>query len=512
MTGAPILSLVGLLLLAAAAQGEPPPAPAESHPEVLVVVNERSEVSLAIGAFYRRARGIPAENEVRLAIPERRPGAGFPESVPRAFFDEKILAPVRAALEERALVDRIEVIVTTRGVPFKVHGEQVTPRLLLRDSRAASVPAELALLFSDQVGSAGALRSPNPYFGESTPFREWRGPGKALRYLTAHLDGYPEPLDVASGVPRDVRAQIERAQARGEAGVFVVDSDPRLGVGRDAGNRLLLAPAAAALRALGLPVVEESSAAPAADVAKIRGLASWGSNASNAIEKPGPPFFGKIGEKLYPGVFSPRALTVALVSTDARSFAAPPRYGQSLVADLLQLGAAGAAGHAMEPLLAGVARPHLLLREHALGVPAVEAFYRSIPFLGWANIYIGDPLMVPQQAVARRPDDQDADGVPDSLDNCRDIPNPDQRDTDGDGFGNLCDADVDGDGRVTTSFGRAARPGDIEKIALTAQRFGYDADHDLDGDGKVNERDVSMAQVYVGQPPGPGAPRQTPAP
>jgi cysteine-rich repeat protein len=37
--------------------------------------------------------------------------------------------------------------------------------------------------------------------------------------------------------------------------------------------------------------------------------------------------------------------------------------------------------------------------------------------------------------------DRDADGIPDLTDNCPDIPNPDQADTDGDGTGDVCDPD-----------------------------------------------------------------------
>ena len=496
-----------LALWTAPAGAQPaPPASPESHPEVLVVVNELSEISRAIGERYRAARGVPPENVcgIRIGVEDPSLAGALHERVTSDRFEKHVRAPVARCLEERGLAERIEVIVTTKGVPLHVKGPKVDLRLLLRDSRNASVEAELSLLFSNRIGSPGVAGTRNPYFGVTTPFREWRGRGKPLRYLVARLDGYQEPLE--AGVPSDVAALLARARAPGApGGTFVVDEDPHRKFGLDAGNVLLLQPAAAALRALGLPVSHETTAAQVSDAGPIAALATWGSNAPNALREPGPPYFGAIRGRLFPGRFGPRALTVALVSTDARSFSTGTKYGQSLAADLIRLGAAGVAGHVMEPSLSGVARPHLLLREYALGTKAVEAFYRSLPYLGWTNVYVGDPLMTVASPVAARPGDQDGDGFPDGGDNCRDVPNPDQRDSDGDGFGNLCDADVDGDGWVTTSWGRADRPGDVEQIALSARAFDHVPHHDLDGNGKVDERDVSLAYVLLFQRPGPGA-------
>jgi hypothetical protein len=42
--------------------------------------------------------------------------------------------------------------------------------------------------------------------------------------------------------------------------------------------------------------------------------------------------------------------------------------------------------------------------------------------------------------------DQDGDGVSDCVDNCPTVSNPGQEDCDGDGTGDVCEADTDGDG------------------------------------------------------------------
>lgn len=495
------IGVASLILLTACA--------AERHPEVLVVVNDASPVSVAIGERYAATRGIPAENVVALTIPVLDPFLpdDSHETMVREDFDGKVRKPLEAILVERGLVDSIEIIVTTKGVPLRIGGTGVAMNTLLRDSIRSSLDAELSLLFSDLIGSAGVSESVNPFFDSSESFRTFRRahPESPLRYMVARLTGYPDEPDPETSIPRDVQALIDRGVERPDESTlkpvrWLIDGDPSQDDGKQAGNISLLNPAAGALRALGLDIQFDERETFVSGAESIQGYASWGSNDSHT---PGEPFYGEIDGGLYPGIFAPRSVVVGFVSSDARSFG-PPRYGQSLVADLIRLGAAGSTGHVYEPMLTGVPRPHIMLPAYARGVRAVEAFYRSIPYLGWTNVYIGDPLMTMPRASDDGSTDRDNDGVADWVDNCNAIPNPQQRDSDG--FGNICDADMEGEGIVKTSWGEIyplTRCGDVEWIGLAAQNGTYDPNYDLNGDGKVNELDVSIAGLNLFMAPGP---------
>jgi hypothetical protein len=89
--------------------------------------------------------------------------------------------------------------------------------------------------------------------------------------------------------------------------------------------------------------------------------------------------------------------------------------------------------------------------------------------------------------------DTDGDGVVDTQDNCTLVINPNQRDTDSDGFGNFCDADLDNDGAVGFS-----------DFGLFRAAFGTsDADADFDGDGSVGFSDFGLFRGMFGAAPGP---------
>ncbi len=91
--------------------------------------------------------------------------------------------------------------------------------------------------------------------------------------------------------------------------------------------------------------------------------------------------------------------------------------------------------------------------------------------------------------------DGDADGVADASDNCTEVNNPDQQDSNNDGFGNACDADLNGD--CTINF--------LDLSAMKAVFFSNDPDANLNGDDTVNFLDLSLMKARFFQAPGPSA-------
>jgi hypothetical protein len=109
------------------------------------------------------------------------------------------------------------------------------------------------------------------------------------------------------------------------------------------------------------------------------------------------------------------------------------------------------------------------------------------------NQIVGDHFRI----VKGTSSDLDADGVPDALDNCLELANASQCDSDLDGFGNLCDADYDNNGvtgipefnTFRANMGLAVPPGDA------------DTDHNCDG--VVGIADFNVLRSLFGGSPGP---------
>lgn len=94
---------------------------------------------------------------------------------------------------------------------------------------------------------------------------------------------------------------------------------------------------------------------------------------------------------------------------------------------------------------------------------------------------------------ANLPADRDGDYFIDTNDNCLDVPNPRQRDTDHDGIGNYCDGDLNNN--CVVNF--------VDLGLLKSVFFSGDPDADLNGSGVVNFTDLGMLKSQFFNAPGP---------
>jgi uncharacterized protein (TIGR03790 family) len=362
---------------------------AQSAENVAVVINEASPASVRVGEYYIKKRAIPDSNVIRIRTLTA-------ETIERAAFQSTIESPIAAALTRTALQDRILYIVLTKGIPLRVNGSSG------QNGTLASVDSELTLLYLQLVGQPAPAvgRIANPYFlgvktiREAAPFTHRLQP----IYLVTRLDAF---------AVEEVLALIDRAQAPVSNGVVVLDQ--RAGIG-DATADDWLAEAARRLQDLGHAsrVVLDTSMKAAAPTKQVLGYFSWGSNDAAIAKR-------KVGMDFVPG-----ALAGTFVSTDGRTFEAPPDNWtpsgdwktpsavfagspQTLIGDLIREGVTGVAGHISEPSLGGTIRPQILFPAYLEGFNLAEAYYLAMPSLSWQTVVIGDPLCVafPRRALTR---------------------------------------------------------------------------------------------------------------
>ena len=343
------------------------PAAAQTPQNVLIVVNDNSPLSKEIGEYYARRRAVPAKNICHIQ-------SSTEEEIRRLDFDQEIHAPVAKCLQSGGMVESILYIVTTGGVPLKIHG---TDGL---GGDAASVDSELTLLYSDITKGPHNVAASlvNPFFGEkNAKFGHPQFP----MYLVTRLAAYDF---------EGVKAIIDRAQHPVNRGKFVIDM---AGGGAPQGDEWLKQ--AASLLPKDRVVLEETSALVAKQTDVI-GYASWGSNDHSRHDR-------FLGFQWLPG-----AIMTEFVSTNARTFKKPPEEWnisdwqspklwfagapQTMTADYLLEGATGASGHVYEPYLTMTPRPELLLPAYYSGRNLAESYYLAIPRLSWQNIVVGDPL------------------------------------------------------------------------------------------------------------------------
>ncbi len=139
----------------------------------------------------------------------------------------------------------------------------------------------------------------------------------------------------------------------------------------------------------------------------------------------------------------------------------------------------GGGGDSLETVLSGVIQMRLFSAE-------------NVSWLG--DVVVSEMQVDIISALGNAVVDSDGDGVADDIDNCTLVENADQRDTDLDGFGNICDADLNNDCVANV----------VDLGLLRTVFFTGDPDADFNGDGVVNVIDLGILRTLFFQAPGPG--------
>jgi uncharacterized protein (TIGR03790 family) len=226
------------------------------YSDVLVVRNLNSPTSMDIADYFVQQRNIPPENICNVS-------ASANEVIDRTAFND-LKNQIINNITTHGLLSKINIIVTTKGVPLKITESVFT-------NRRASVDSELALINGIHAGSIGnMLWMFNPYFNSTQ--RHSRQADQV--YVVTRLTGY---------TAEDSKNLVDRAtRGIGRKGKFVLDIDPRRdgSPGYKVGNDWMRV-AYDILTSRGFQVFIDQNNTFVNNQSTLAGYTSWGSNDGN---------------------------------------------------------------------------------------------------------------------------------------------------------------------------------------------------------------------------------------
>jgi uncharacterized protein (TIGR03790 family) len=312
-----------------------------------------------------------------------------------------------------ALTPSIDVIVTTKGLPLRIHVTEDAPtavfptlptyvdpsgtvRQILNWQAYSSLESELTsinlvstwLMMGDQ--SYQINFSGNPYYLSTGHFDS----STTGTYLTSRLDGY-SVIDVIGEISRAQNAFVGPNNSSTGPYYFLVDNDPSLNYAPTMANLVnnVLTPA-------GLPVVYDNTSA---FVGSAPGpIIGYDSHGVHQASTPSNYIVGGISAALANG-----AVFNSWESYNAYSFKVGGYTGnQGQLAQWIAKGGTAAVGNVQEPGASPsrVANEDQLFKMLLSGMTWAEAGWSSFRQLGYVNTVVGDPLMtwvrLPQATTA----------------------------------------------------------------------------------------------------------------
>lgn len=368
------------------------PAPGAGLENVLVVQNGNSPVSQRIAQYYLAKRNIAPKNMVTVKAKDSSLDAAN-EGVSLEDYRNNIEKPIAEFLEKNQLTNKVQYIVLTKGIPIRIAADVAS------GVNGQAVDSMLAVLGSDKpiTINMGSKDKPNVgvinrYWRSTEPFSHSKYGG----YLVTRLDGYTEA---------DAKALVDRALDAQTSPVYVLlDAVSKPDTAAIAKQPIsVLMPDGTLNKSFGIAFSDfDADMIRASEVIsgrdgvttqldvtkefmssdnKLTIYVSWGSNGGTGYK---PEIYHSLK-------FASRSIVETAVSSSGRTFLSATG-GQSLIADLISQGAAGAKGYVSEPYLHAMASPTVLLDLYTSGRSLAESFYAASRFIGWKDIVIGDPL------------------------------------------------------------------------------------------------------------------------
>jgi uncharacterized protein (TIGR03790 family) len=382
--------------------------------EILLIANTDQAASMRLARYYCEKRGVPSGNIIPLSL-----GTQLRDSIGRADYEKRLAGPIRRTFATRKDLGRIECLVTTYGVPFKVgrrdplngfdaqlkqlrqslqeekdavvqlekEGQANTPAWQERQARAMQIQMDIDRIEGKEtdasVDSELALVLSAPY-----ELYRWRpnllmtpGPHPFKTLMVSRLDG--PSYNIAKGLIDKALA----AEAKGLTGSACIDS-------RGLVNDTMYGYYDQSLRDLvtltwlrtALPVREEQTEA----------LLAPGSCPQTAL------YCGWYSLQKYVDAFD---FVDGAVGYHIASFeAAALRDSTSLqwCPAMLRDGITATLGPVNEPYLFAFPEPRAFFGALYDGRCLVEAYCLTQRFNSWQMVLIGDPLYKPFKA-ARQP-------------------------------------------------------------------------------------------------------------
>ncbi|MFH1962322.1 MAG: TIGR03790 family protein [bacterium] len=369
--------------------------------QVLVVINEYSCISRAVGKYYQQKRNIPAQNICYIRC-------STAETITRLTYESKIMIPVARYLQDNNLVKQISYIVLTKGIPLRIKGTKGM------QGNKSSVDSELTLLkrnipvdiygFCRYYAIDGVVI--NPYYLNGCKsfdsqiyniYLVTRLTGYTLKDIKALIDRGCHLLyaGIQEGKDKRQKAGYAPVQTKGQKNraVFVLDATTKHSIGNT-----WIKTAWMGLQKKGFKTCYDDTKKYLMHQDGVIGYCGWGSNDPEAA-----------GIRFLHNRWLPGAIAITFVSSSGRTFNEPPKHWkpcgsfrnllsyhggspQSLAGDLIREGVTGIDAYVYEPYLEACTRPHILFAAYTNGYNLAESYYLATPYLSWQNIIVGDPL------------------------------------------------------------------------------------------------------------------------